>query len=107
MWLCAAISVLVPFENLNDMIDAGVLLSLIMTNMCVILLRRKGGSGGMGGGVSPVESNINKSWRSPGLLLSVYVGLVFVAAFAAAKLPREYYQLEVREGDELSIEPRP
>jgi amino acid transporter len=35
------VAMLVPFEHLNDMINAGVLLSLNMTNACVILLRRR------------------------------------------------------------------
>jgi hypothetical protein len=37
----AALAMLVPFMQLNDMINAGVLLSLNMTNACVILLCRR------------------------------------------------------------------
>lgn len=78
----AVISVLVPFVHLNDMIDAGVLLSLNMTNACVILLRRRG------------DEHLHTR-RSPGRFLAAYCALAFVAAFSAAKLPVEFHPVEV------------
>jgi amino acid transporter len=65
----------VPFAQLNDLINAGVLLSLNMTNACVVLLRRRTAAASSSFAVSPSQ------------LLAAYVALAAAAAFALVKLP--------------------
>jgi len=67
----------VPFAQLNDLINAGVLLSLNMTNACVMLLRRR----------TAASSSAAAAAASPSQLLAAYVALAAAAAFALVKLP--------------------
>jgi len=69
----------VPFAQLNDLINAGVLLSLNMTNACVMLLRRRT--------AAAASSSAAAAAASPSQLLAAYVALAAAAAFALVKLP--------------------
>eukprot|EP00240_Pyramimonas_obovata_P000753 CAMPEP_0118930936 /NCGR_PEP_ID=MMETSP1169-20130426/7453_1 /TAXON_ID=36882 /ORGANISM="Pyramimonas obovata, Strain CCMP722" /LENGTH=551 /DNA_ID=CAMNT_0006873369 /DNA_START=429 /DNA_END=2080 /DNA_ORIENTATION=- len=79
----STVAMFVPFDNLNDMINAGVLLSLNMTNACVVLLRRRA--------AWPNHSEERAASRSAGhalapWLLLLYSVLTALAGLAATKL---------------------